>query len=153
MEGKQDSNGEAKMTTILEESSFTFTRGRCKAMIYLRKDIQKRQAKSLDVTPQLNQLKMLKELKSYPINPEQLRGVHICSKAKILKAHLQEAFPKTKFSVRCDFFSGGKLIQINILKGQTPIGIEKINELYTEKTIQNGIESFERYIEVIDKRT
>jgi hypothetical protein len=135
------------------QSSFTFTRARCKGMIYLRKEIQKKQAKSLDITPQLSQLQKLKSLTNYPTSPEQLRGVHICSKAKILKAHLSEAFPKTKFSVRCDFFSGGKLIQINILKGQSPTGIEKINELYAEKTIHNGIESYERYVEVIDKRS
>lgn len=136
------------------KSSFIFARARCKAMIYLQRAMQERESENQDTTLLKNQLLKLKALKDYPKDQQELRGILIVSKAKILKGHLSVAFPNTKFSVRCDFYSGGKTIQVYILAGKTPVDINKVTELYMEKSNNDmaDVVEYDRYVEVIDKR-
>lgn len=60
----------------------------------------------------------LNEMKGYPENSSDIRNMDVRVKAKLLKAQLQDAFPKSKWSVRTEFFSMGSAIDAILKEGQ-----------------------------------
>lgn len=142
---------QASITTG-QESSFNFAQGRQRAIRYLKRLIDQKESEGNDALNLRQQLLKVKALKTYPIDSGQLVKVGIVPKAKILKSHLREFFPNTHFSVKCDFYSGGTTIEIFILDGETPEGIESITSIYMDKGSNKNQPEYDNVVETNDMR-
>lgn len=55
-----------------------------------------------------------------------VRYISSTDTAKLIRAALKKRFPRTKFSVRTDKYSGGASIQVRWIDGPTPAAVEQI---------------------------
>lgn len=140
------------MQIVQTNRTFTFIRGRCKAMIYLQDEIKKFEKSHQPTAILKDQLEKIKKLETYPISSKQLRRVGIIPKAKLLKAHLVDEYSNTIFSVKCSFRSGGTIINVFILDGEDPLGIEKIIDLYMDEGDDPEKKDFDNVIHITDMR-
>ncbi len=79
-----------------------------------------------------------------------MRSIDLKETAKIIRAALKAAFPETKFSVRCQFYSCGQHIEVSYTDGPPAKAVEAItNQFYgtgfdgmTDSTTHHNSEFF-----------
>lgn len=99
-------------------------------------------AKSI-LEDEIPKIQNLKKLDRYPSNPFEIKNLGTKFKAKILKDELKNLFPKTKFRVKSDHYSGGssinvfwedgassKKVQPVIKKYQTDLGSDPMTDYF-----------------------
>lgn len=98
----------------------------------------------------------IKNLDGFPQDSSQLRGVGVRYKAPIMKAHLVNTYPDSKWSVKTKYYSGGSEINASWMGGGGyPYGANKIKELYTNSgstDIQVDYFDVDNYVDLRDGR-
>lgn len=77
------------------------------------------------------QVKLLRHLKSYPNDSKVIRNLDPSAKAKLLKAHLEDAFPNVKFEIKTKRWTKPTIIVR--ITGMIPTGVEEIVNIYQDK--------------------
>lgn len=99
----------------------------------------------------------INNLDGYPTHSSQLRGISVKHKSPIMKAHLNDAFPNNKWSVRSEYYSGGSAIQAYWKgEGSYPYGAsDQIAALYSNSGSTNSqVDYFDvdNYVSLFDDR-
>lgn len=114
------------------------------------KDLMKAQSKGWGATSSFLQeakpkIEILKQKKSFPKTPYDLKDVDVAIKSKILKAELKAKFPKIPFNVRTSRYSGGSSINVNWKDAVSP---DKINPIVKKYSFDKGSDSMTDYFNV-----
>jgi len=103
-----------------------------------------------------NKYNMVKNLDGYPQHSSQLRSVGVRYKAPIMKAHLQDVYPESKWSVRTEYYSGGSSINAGWTGGGPyPYGASSIKELYSDSGATDLMTDYfdvDNYVDLYDHR-
>jgi len=103
-----------------------------------------------------NKYNMVKNLDGYPQHSSQLRSVGVRYKAPIMKAHLQDVYPESKWSVKTQYYSGGSSINAGWAGGGPyPYGASSIKELYSDSgatDLQTDYFDVDNYVDLYDHR-
>lgn len=95
-------------------------------------------------------------LKGFPTNGGDIEGLGVRYKAPIMKLHLQEKHPNSKWSVRTEYFSGGSAINAHYLGGEYPYGASEIGSIYSQTGAgydpQTDYFPIDNYVSVYDGR-
>src|SRR3990167_8851080 len=92
------------------------------------KHIQKRTCKTLSDWDQ-RLINQITNLINYPISSIQLKNVGASAKAIIIKAHLKELYPQTKFSIYKTSYNS---LTIKYMSGVYPYGLEENTKQYSD---------------------
>jgi len=103
-----------------------------------------------------NKYNMVKNLDGYPQHSSQLRSVGVRHKVPIMKSHLQDTYPESKWSVRTEYFSMGSSIRAAWTGGGPyPYGADSIRQLYSDSgatDIQVDYFDVDNYVDLYDNR-
>jgi len=114
------------------------------------KDLMKAQSKGWGATSSFlteakPKIEILKQKKTFPKSPFDLKDVDISIKSKILKAELKSKFPKIPFQVKSSRYSGGSSINVGWTDGVAPSKVRPIVEKYS---YDKGSDSMTDYFNV-----
>lgn len=112
---------------------WNFYKGRNTAISVLSSLTKRHESHAEHWTPQI---KLLQHLNYFPRSSIELRGVDTGAKSKLLKAHLNEVFPKCEVKVKLHRFVSMSTIVVTVISG-TPDGIRDVCDLYQDKGQQN----------------
>jgi hypothetical protein len=114
------------------------------------KDLMKAQSKGWGATSSFlteakPKIEILKQKKTFPKSPFDLKDVDVSIKSKILKAELKSKFPKIPFQVKSSRYSGGSSINVGWTDGVAPSKVRPIVEKYS---YDKGSDSMTDYFNV-----